>query len=161
MKIKDIIIETSAEDQQKLNRLRDLGKVELATRIAIYLGKINDWDAAAEAARDDMDAGKPIPKRGKDSDKDSYFKVDTKKDSKPDSKKQSQAPAVSLQRSRGWDDDTHGHLRGDGTGTGAKILKALNPLSDLDSTDLGTTFTSALKKVKGKMRNLDKFQIKR
>ena len=157
MKIKDIITETSAENQQKLNRLRDLGKVELATRIAIYLGKVNDWDAAAEAARDDMDAGKPIPKRGKDSDTDNYFKVDTKKDSK----KQSQAPAVSLQRSRGWDDDTHGHLRGDGKGTGAKIVKALNPLSDLDSTDLGTTFTSALKKVKGKMRNLDKFQIKR
>ena len=158
MKIRDIISETSAENQAKLNRLRDLGKVELATRIAIYLGKVDDWDAAAEAARDDMDAGKPIPRSKDGKDTDSYFKVDTTKDKKI---KQQPTTTTTSSRSSGWDDETHGHLRGDGKGTGAKIARALNPLSDLDSTDIGTTFTSALRKATGKMRNLDKFRIKK
>ena len=59
--ITNIIVEVSPEDQAKLNNLRALGKTELAHRISVYLGKINDWDAAAEAARDDMEAGKPMP----------------------------------------------------------------------------------------------------
>lgn len=154
MKIRDIIVEVSAEDLKKLNHLRDLGKVELADRIRFHLGRVDDWDAAAEAARDDMESGKPMPKKSKDKDQ-KIFRVDTPKTTK------ASEPTPAVSRARGWDDDTHGHLRGDGKGTGAKIVKALNPLSDLDSTDLGTTFTSALRKAKGKMQNLDKFKIKR
>ena len=48
--------------------------------------------------------------------------------------------------------------KSDGSGTGAKIAKALNPLSDLDSTDLGTVATSALSKASGKFRNKDLFK---
>ena len=155
MKINDIIVEISSENLKKLNRLRDLGKTELATRINHHLGRVDDWDAASEAARDDMDAGRPVPKsKDRTSDK-KIFRVDTPAADK------STAPAADVARARGWDDDTHGHLRGDGTGTGSKIMKALNPLSDLDSTDLGTTFTSALSKAKSKAKNFDKFKIKR
>lgn len=154
MKIRDIIVEVSSEDLKKLNHLRDLGKVELADRIRFHLGRVDDWDAAAEAARDDMDAGKPMPKKGKEKDQ-KIFRVDTPKKSK------AVEPTPTVSKSRGWDDTTHGHLRGDGKGTGAAIARAINPLSDLDSTDLGTTFTSAIKKAKSKMKNLDKFQIKR
>lgn len=48
--------------------------------------------------------------------------------------------------------------KSDGSGTGAKIAKALNPLSDLDSTDLGTVATSALSKASAKFRNKDLFK---
>lgn len=48
--------------------------------------------------------------------------------------------------------------KSDGSGTGAKIAKALNPLSDLDSTDLGTVATSALSKASAKFKNKDIFK---
>lgn len=47
--------------------------------------------------------------------------------------------------------------KGDGTGTGAKIAKAINPLSDLDTTDFGTVATSAARKARSKMKNLGSF----
>jgi hypothetical protein len=48
---------------------------------------------------------------------------------------------------------------GDGTGTIGKIAKSINPLSGLDTTDLGTTISSAGTKAKSRMKNLDKFRI--
>ena len=44
-------------------------------------------------------------------------------------------------------------------GTLSNIKRKLNPLSDLDTTDLGTTISSAAAKAKSKMKNLDKFRI--
>jgi len=48
---------------------------------------------------------------------------------------------------------------GDGTGTVGKIAKSINPLSGLDTTDIGTTISSAAAKAKGRMKNLDKFRV--
>lgn len=158
MKIRDIIVEINSENVAKLNKLRDLGKTELARRIYFYLGKVDDWDAAAEAARDDMDAGKPMPnvQKGNDSE---IFRVDVSKNKKDNTVKS----PVDISRSAGWDDETHGHLRrtGDGKGTVAKIAKAIDPTSDLDNTDIGTTFTSALAKAKGRATNFGQFKIQK
>jgi len=44
-------------------------------------------------------------------------------------------------------------------GTLSNIKRKLNPLSDLDTTDIGTTISSAAAKAKSKMKNLDKFRI--
>lgn len=48
---------------------------------------------------------------------------------------------------------------GDGSTTISKIAKKLNPLTGLDTTDLGTTVSSAAAKAKGRMKNLDKFRL--
>ena len=48
---------------------------------------------------------------------------------------------------------------GSSGGTLSNIKRKLNPLSDLDTTDLGTTISSAAAKAKSKMKNLDKFRI--
>jgi len=48
---------------------------------------------------------------------------------------------------------------GDGNTTISKIAKKLNPLTGLDTTDLGTTVSSAAAKAKGRMKNLDKFRL--
>ena len=48
---------------------------------------------------------------------------------------------------------------GDGTGTIGKIAKSINPLSGIDTTDIGTTISSAGAKAKSRMRNLDKFRV--
>jgi hypothetical protein len=47
---------------------------------------------------------------------------------------------------------------GDGS-TRQRILKKLNPTAGLNTTDLGTTFTSALGKAKSQARNLDALSI--
>jgi hypothetical protein len=44
-------------------------------------------------------------------------------------------------------------------GTLSNIKRKLNPLSDLNTTDIGTTISSAAAKAKSKMKNLDKFRI--
>ena len=44
-------------------------------------------------------------------------------------------------------------------GTLSNIKRKLNPLSDLDTTDIGTTISSAAAKAKSKMKNLDKFRV--
>lgn len=50
---------------------------------------------------------------------------------------------------------------GDGSGTGARIAKAINPLTGIDTTDFGTVATSAARKARSKMKNLDKFKIQK
>lgn len=50
--------------------------------------------------------------------------------------------------------------KSDGSGTISKIAKAINPLSDLDNTDIGTVATSAFRKARSKMKNLDTFRRK-
>ena len=50
------------------------------------------------------------------------------------------------------------YTAGDGN-TRQRILKKLNPTAGLNTTDLGTTFTSALGKAKSKARNLDALSI--
>lgn len=44
-------------------------------------------------------------------------------------------------------------------GTLSNIKRKLNPLSDLNTTSIGTTISSAAAKAKSKMKNLDKFRI--
>ena len=48
---------------------------------------------------------------------------------------------------------------GSSGGTLSNIKRKLNPLSDLNTTDIGTTISSAAAKAKSKMKNLDKFRI--
>lgn len=59
MKIRDIIMEAEATNAQKIAQLRNLGKAQLADTIQKYLDLGLDWDSASEAARDDIDRGKP------------------------------------------------------------------------------------------------------
>jgi len=60
----------------------------------------------------------------------------------------------------GWDDSTHGHLRTTG-GTLDNVLKAVNPLAGLNTTDWGTTVSSAMSKVKQNSKHLSKMGIKK
>ena len=46
-------------------------------------------------------------------------------------------------------------------GTLSNIKRKLNPLSDLNTTNVGTTISSAAAKAKSKMKNLDKFRIRK
>tara|TARA_Y100000385_G_scaffold258114_1_gene285871 strand:+ start:573 stop:1154 length:582 start_codon:yes stop_codon:yes gene_type:complete len=48
---------------------------------------------------------------------------------------------------------------GDGGGTIGNIAKKINPLTGIDTTDLGTTVASAAAKAKSRMKNLDKFRV--
>lgn len=52
-----------------------------------------------------------------------------------------------------------GTYRASSRGTLSNIKRKLNPLSDLNTTDIGTTISSAAAKAKSKMKNLDKFRI--
>lgn len=56
-------------------------------------------------------------------------------------------------------DGTDRASSGGSGGTLSNIKKKLNPLSDLNTTDLGTTISSAAAKAKSRMKNLDKFTI--
>lgn len=167
MKIRDIILEVTAEDRKKLIDLRNFGNVDLANRIQVYINMGLDWDTASENARIDR---KEKAESGKDAfarrranratnttdDQATPAKLQRKDAPKPDGK------TLPVDRAgSGWSDETHGHLRrGDG-GTIKKALKKLDPTAGLDTTDLGTTIGSAIAKQKSKSKNLDSFKIQK
>ena len=163
MRIDEIITEgISPENIAKLNKLRDLGNNRLADQIRIQLGRINDWDAAAEEARDVINRQDRAKRMKQDDDPKSgafVFKAKQPGNTSPASAgrgKYTQYKDGSDRRSTPepkWEP-----TKSDGKGTGAKIAKALNPLKDLDSTDIGTVATSALSKASGKFKNKDLFK---
>jgi len=63
---------------------------------------------------------------------------------------------------RGWNQSTHRNksFKGDGKGSMSKLAKKLNPVSDIDTTDIGTAVASAAAKAKSSMRNRDAFARK-
>jgi hypothetical protein len=163
MRIDEIIAEgISPENIAKLNKLRDLGNNRLADQIRIQLGRINDWDAAAEEARDVLnrqDRAKRA-KQDKMNDRDAEQPkkaVVVKKDDGPGRGKYTKYKDGSDRKSVQAPSYDFKPDKGDGTGTGAKIAKAINPLSDLDATDFGTVATSAARKARSKMKNLGSF----
>lgn len=179
MRINEIIVENQKDGKKfgpeitsKLQALRDIGQVTLANEIQIQLARFSHledpFDAADIAARAKLrqdDENKKARRARRDARLAGYkadkekFKVKTDKDDKPegpgrgkytqykDGSDRKSAPAPK------WEP-----AKSDGSGTGAKIAKALNPLSDLDSTDLGTVATSALSKASAKFRNKDLFK---
>jgi len=101
----------------------------------------------------------PLDKKDKkDKEEPKKAVVPNKKSKKPDGTTTGIYEPPKLKR--GWNQSTHRNksFKGDGKGSMSKIAKKLNPISDLDSTDIGTVATSALSKASAKFRNKDLFK---
>lgn len=166
MKIHEIIVEASEEDQRLQDILSqefddEFGNPKLPEFFMLDKPSVVSL-AVGYAKRPKYSTGKAI----KSAVKQLYPEVKTK--SSPDDKKKSQ-PA---QRKRGAQVGNTNRL---GTGktkdvdvdtskpskSKTRVPRSLNPLSGLDTSSLGTTISTALQKAKGNMRNLDQFKIKR
>ena len=175
MKISDIIVESNSSDKRLQDILSqefddEFGNPKLPEFVMLDKASVVSL-AVGYAKRPKFSTGKAIKaavaqlypdvntqtttRRSRSKDQ-KIFRVDT-----PDKKKSSQPIPAANSGSRGWDDETHGHLRRTGQGTATNIARAINPLSDLDTTDLGTTVSSAARKAKSRMRNIDQFKVKR
>ena len=178
MRINEIIVENQEDDKKfgpviasKLQALRDVGQVALANEIQIQLGKfsshLDPFDSAQIAAQAKLDADAEDKKArrakrdarlaGYRDDDAEIFRVKTDKDDKPEGPGRGKYTKYRDGSDRASSQD----FGGDGSGTGAKIAKAINPLSGLDRTDFGTVATSAAQKARSKMKNLDKFKIQK
>ena len=154
----------SPEDLKQLAQLRDLGQSRLATEIdkLLRMGfKFDPAQAQAQIIIDKQDAMNKARRdkraariAGRDKNKD-IFRVNPAKDDKPEGPGRGKYTKYRDGSDRAGSQDFGGH----GSGTGAKIAKAINPLTGIDTTDFGTVATSAARKARSIMKNLDKFQI--
>ncbi len=154
------------DDLKQLNQLRDVGDPRLAKGIDKYLKIGIKFDIAQARAQADIDKEDRMNKArrdkraarlaGRDADKE-IFKVKTDKDDKPEGPGRGKYTQYRDGSDRAGSQD----FGGDGSGTGAKIAKAINPLTGIDTTDFGTVATSAARKARSKMKNLDKFKIQK
>ncbi len=153
----------SPEDLKQLAQLRDVGQSRLATEIDKLLRIGFKFDVAQSQAQiiiDKQDAMNQARRdkraariAGRDSDKD-VFRVQGK-DDKPEGPGKGKYTKYRDGSDRAGSDD----FSGDGSGTGAKLAKAINPLTGIDTTDFGTVATSAARKARSKMKNTGAFKI--
>ena len=178
MRINEIIVEDEKQSdalQKKMDAFKQERNVmttyanspELPYVLAAYKrANITTWSDAVDAGFADYAAiqrrknlkrvtGK-LNKDGSDKEKE-LFRVKTDKDDKPEGPGRGKYTQYRDGSDRAGSQD----FGGDGSGTGAKIAKAINPLTGIDTTDFGTVATSAARKARSKMKNLDKFKIQK
>lgn len=154
MRIRDIIIEDLIDDEIKqeigdpiLPQYRHIDTQQVSLRARALLKQPGYTNAPGHAV------------------KDAIKQLYSKTPNKPEVKKSSDTPDIKgkaqdrtaisklnkndSSATAGWDDETHGHLRKNKQGgVIKKAISAINPLSDIDDTDLGTFVKTGIQKGK-------------
>lgn len=168
MKIKEIIIEASEQDQRLQDILSqefddEFGNPKLPEYIMLDKPSVVSL-AVGYAKRPQYSTGKAIkaavkqlyPKFNADQSRTKAGKSDEPAKDTVTAPKKQRGAQMGNQNARKFDTDVDVDKK-----PSVKVPRSLNPLRDIDTTTFGSTVASAARLAKSRMHNLDQFKIKR